>query len=725
MSAPEGGPPREQARPLPFGGPHRGPALMWTERGARTGEEEAPPDAFDRWTPRLAPILDALWRLLGLLALPWLLLHPGARKHILRLPAPEPGWIWLHGASAGEHVAAVALQSTLPSEVWRTSASWRTPVRGAFPAPLDLPFVLERWLDRARPRLLVLVEGELWPGWLSACYRRGIPVVVVNARQGRGTSRLRRRPLLWRWLTRGVRFIGQEETGDLKLSTQIRAATFQLGREAFIGASTRPGDEEALLGAWGFLPTPRPLLVLAPRHLERMDEVEALVRQRGLAMARRTRLGDGGLGPEVEVLLLDTIGELAGLYASARAAFVGGTFDPKVGGHSPAEPFAAGLPVVHGPVTTNNPVAWTQGIALKVASPDPERLASAVRSALRLGPRPAPRDEAAARCAALLPEGRTPPEAPLHPWLGPLRRGWEILVRSSPDVTGPVERADALVISVGALVAGGATKTPTAGWLAEKLEGAWVVSRGYGRRGGPEVRVGLPGEAGSADLLGDELEMLRRRGIPVISAPDRVAGAREAARRGARVIVLDDGFQHRRLHRDLDVVCIDGRWPDGRGLIPVGWRREPWSALDRADWLWVSHTLPGLAPGADPLPDAITRAVPALGKLPRVRARWEPAGWLHRGERLPLRARQGAAQVFAAVARPEGFVCALLQLGVEIASVRTIADHRSFDSLPPGAVITEKDAARLPPDADVWALLLAPRLSGEDRLLATIRKLAT
>ncbi len=714
---------RSPVRPLPFGGPHRGPALMWTERGARTGEEAGAPDPLDARVERLGPLLDALWRLIGLLALPLLLLHPRARRYILDLPAPEPGWIWLHGASAGEHVAARALAAALPPEVWRTSSSWRTPVPGAFPAPLDLPWVVERWLDRARPRLLVLVEGELWPGWLAGCRRRGIPVVVVNARAGRGTARLRARPLIWRWLTRGVRFIGQEETGDLKLSTQLRAATLELGRPTLVAGSTRPGDERAVLSAWALLPAPRPLLVLAPRHLDRASEVEGLALEMGVRIARRTRLGEAGLSVETEVLLLDTIGELAGLYRGAKAAFIGGTFDPDIGGHSPAEPFAAGLPVVHGPATHANPVAWTQGIALRVSGLDPEVLSRALRSALALGPRPPPQDEAAARCAAMLPEGRTPPEAPLHPRLRPLVPVWEILVRSSRDFAAEPERVEVPVVSVGALVAGGAARTPTAGWIAGQIPGAWVVARGYGRAGGDEVRVGLPGEAGSAEALGDELEMLRRRGIPVISAPDRVEGAREAARRGARLVVLDDGFQHRRLARDLDLVCVDARWPDGRGPIPVGWRREPWSALERAHWLWVSHGLPGLPPGADPLPEELRAAVPLLSTLPRVRARWEPTGWLHRGERLPLAARRGPARVFAGLARVEGFVCALLSLGVEIEALTVGPDHGSFHTVPPGAVMTEKDAARLPPDAEVWALCLAPRLVGEDRLLRRIREL--
>ena len=703
--------------------PDKGPPLMWSARGASIGEEEvAPQTKVDRWLPRVRPWLDRAWRLLGLLALPVLMWIPRARRFFRDLPAPEPGWIWLHGASAGEQVAARALAAALPPEVWRTSSSWRTPIADAFPAPMDLPFVFERWLDRARPRMLILVEAELWPGWLSACRRRGVPVIVVNARAGRGTDRLRRRPLLWRWLTEGVRFIGQDETGDLKLAAELRAATFQLGRDAFIGASTRPGDEAALLDALLLLPTPRPLLVLAPRHLDRVAEVEAEISRRNLRFRRRTD-GVEGETTALDVLLLDTLGELGTLYAQARAAFVGGTFDPSIGGHSPAEAFAAGVPVVHGPCTESNGVAWTQGIALRVPDRDPTRLAGAMRSALGVGPRPAPQNESAVRAASLLPEGRTPDERPERPALWPLVRPYQILSAASPSVAGPPVRVGVPVLSVGALVAGGAGKSPAALWLAERLPGAWVLSRGYRRGPGPPLRVGLPGEE-PAHFLGDELEMMRRRGVPVISSPDRIAGAEEAIRRGATAIILDDGFQHRRLTRDLDLVCIDARWPEGRGLIPVGSRREPWSALERANFLWISHaSRPGAAPGADPLPQALRKSVPALSRLPEVRARLVPTGWLHRGEKLPLNARKGAVDAIVGLARPEGFVTTLVGLGLEIRSLSVLPDHGRITSPLPGAVMTEKDAARLPPDADVWALRMELRLTGEAPLLAAARAL--
>ena len=633
-----------------------------------------------------------LWRAVGLLALPVLLLHPRARRHIIGVPCPEPGWTWLHGASAGEHRAAIALEGALSGSVWRTKSSWRTPVAGAFPAPLDLPFVAARWLDRARPGRLILVEAALWPGWLAACRARGIPVVVVNARPGRGTDRWRKLGPLWRWLMDGVTVIEQAQTGDLKLSAPPPPSPLSLPSPAVVAASTRPGDEARVLAAWSAIPAPRPLLVIAPRHLHRLPEVIALLSRSGHRFSRRST----GLEPDTEVLLLDTVGELAGLLTEADAAFIGGTFDAAIGGHSPAEAFAAGLPVVRGPHAWANPEAWKAGVVVEAG----EDLTLAIAQALRSGRQLPQRHPAAVLAAARLPPLLVPPERPERPLLRPLRPLWVCVGGRLPAYAGAAVKVGVPVISVGSLVAGGAGKTPAVGWLARQLDGVVVLARGYRRGGGSGVRT-------EGDL-GDELEMLRRRGIAVISSPDRVAGAQEAVRQGARLILLDDGFQHRRLHRDLDIVCIDGRWPDGGGLIPMGRRREPWSSLARADVIWHSH--------ADhPLPRALS--------LPTVTARYRAAGWLHRGVHLPLSARTGPCVVVTGIAHPGGFLCTLLSAGMVPTEVRILADHAPLGSVPPGAVMTEKDAARLPADADVWALCMALEVDGAQPILDAIAAL--
>ena len=140
----------------------------------------------------------------------------------------------------------------------------------------------------------------------------------------------------------------------------------------------------------------------------------------------------------------------------------------------------------------------------------------------------------------------------------------------------------------------------------------------------------------------------------------------------------------------------------------MGSRREPWSALGRADFVWHSH--------ADhPLPRPVVQ--------PTVSARYRPVGWLHRGQERPLSARTGPCVVVTGIARPSGFLCTLLSLGIEPGAVHILPDHAPLSDVPPGAVMTEKDAARLPPDADVWALRMTLTVEGAEPLLAAIAAL--
>lgn len=663
-------------------------------------------------------VFFGVWWLLGLLAWPLALAHPGARRHARGLVHGEPGMTWLHGASRGEHRAAEALLPELPEGALRTSSSWRTPVPGAFPAPLDLPLLTGRYLDAFRPGRLLLVEAELWPGWLLACRRRGIPVAVVNARRSRGTARLRALGPVWRWLVQGVVFLPQETLGDLKLAAPLPPAPAlpPLPEPVFLAASTRPGDEARLLAAWqGWAEAPH--LVLAPRHLGRVPEVSALLDSSGLSWARRSSWE----GDPVEVLLLDTQGELAGLHRRAQAALVGGSFDAAIGGHSPAEALAAGIPVLGGPSRHANPAAWRAaadaGLVVDLSQePDPTALREAVVAALARGPLPqSPARGVVRRVAAALPAPVLPPERPEHPLLWPLVPLVQALGRARPAWRGDPVRVEVPVVSVGALTAGGSGKTPVVSWLAPHLPGCWVLARGYRRRPeGPALRVGLPEEEPEHDL-GDELELLRRRGLSVISCPDRVAGAREAVRRGARVVLLDDGFQHRRLHRDLDIVCVDARWPLGRGPIPVGTGREGPAALGRAHICWLTHARPGEA-----LPPALA---PHAGQALLVRSRLRPTGWRQGGHHRPLPARRGPVHALAGIARPARFLATLLRAGLEVRSFRALPDHGDLGELGEDVVITEKDAARLPPDHAQWALCTGPVVDEGPAVLAALREL--
>jgi len=637
-----------------------------------------------------------LWQALGLLAWPFLLLLPRARRHMIRVPHPSPGRTWIHAASLGEHRAVAGIAPHLgPS--WITSSSWRTPVQGAFPAPLDIPGVIGPWLNRARPGRIVLVEGELWPGWLIEARRRNIPISVVSARRGPGWRRWQWGPLKYgfRWLTRDVQFLYSEDWGDLKASAPLPHPALTFNRPTIIGASTREGDERALIHAWKKLPAPRPLLVLAPRSLNRVSEVESLTT--GFACSLRSR----SEGHDTDILILDTLGELAGLLPQAHIAFVGGTFDSAIGGHSPTEAAQAGIHIVHGPHTHANPSAWTGLLTTTV--PDPSGLLEAL-STLMLRPTPQALHKTPSIESVLkeLPAPSNAKERYSHPLLWPLVPLWK-LASSIQRMTQTKPVNDSRVLVVGGLVNGGAGRTPAAVWLAETLEQSIVLSAGYRRtRGGPSIRFGYPEQTPDHDL-GDELEMIRRRGTPVISAPDRAAGIRAA--NGAQTIIIDGGIGDPRLCHSFRLICVDARSPTGGGPFPVGRARLPWTTLHEMDAIWVSNWDPKLPPLELP------------SNIPVIHSRPIPSHWLHRGKRYPLDALTGAVAVAVGIAEPSRFVCTLLDLDLTISDLRVVGDHRPLGALPSGCVVTEKDAARLPADADVWALIMGTEVTNAEPVI--------
>jgi 3-deoxy-D-manno-octulosonic-acid transferase len=314
----------------------------------------------------------------------------GASERLGAVSAP-PGGVWVHGASVGEILAATRLVDHLreahrPVLTSTQTLGGRDVMRGARPevpcqlAPLDHPWCVERALARARPAALVLIETELWPCWIAAAERRGVPVVLVSGRvSDRSFARYRRvRPLVGRMLRRlhaigartpedadRLRALGAPPervtvTGDLKLDGEPRprAVARDLDRALarvplFVAGSIHPGEERAALAALRATEDAgiRAALVLAPRHLLRAREVEGIARAEGRAVRRRTALGTAPLRPG-EVLLLDTLGELASLYARADVAFVGGSLAP-VGGHNVLEPVFCGRTVLYGPHIQN------------------------------------------------------------------------------------------------------------------------------------------------------------------------------------------------------------------------------------------------------------------------------------------------------------------------------------------------------------------------------------
>jgi 3-deoxy-D-manno-octulosonic-acid transferase len=675
-------------------------------------------------------ILLALYLLGASLAAPLViavvLVHPRLRVHAgERLGAVsaglEPGAVWIHAASLGEGRAAEGLIAALRAQdpgvtILRTCTSdvargQRIGADDTLCLPIDVPVVVGAWLDRVRPRCLVLVEAELWPALLVACRRRAIPVALVSPREARGVRRLRRIGPLWRAITRDIVRI----EGDLKRAAPLGVPAVRWDGEAIVAGCTHEGEEEALLDAMERFPH-RPLLVLAPRDPRRFERVADLLRARGVRWSRRSTVGDR-VPPDVRVLLLDTLGELPGLYSLARVAYIGGTFNPSVGGHSPAEAAAAGCPIVHGPFTESNAAAFAALETWPALMPD--ELGESLEAAWAAARQVTAGGSAEGVAHALRPllGAPVPPERWLRPWLAPLAAAWLVAVRLRPR---PLKRAPIPVISVGGVTAGGSGKTPVSAWIARQLaeREPVIVARGYGRKRGADAR--LDGEA--ADL-GDELAMLLRRGFRVASCPDRLAGIRAATKDGAGLAVLDDGLQYGDVARDLEVVVLDARWPGGGGPIPVGTARVPWSWLARADVVWVNH---------GPVCEEIRRSIRPDAVV--VEARYRAKGWIRRGEQIPLDAIPPLPAVaFAGIARPEGFFSLLRRLGVLVDRTWTFPDHHAFtwndlqsieawldDHI---VVTTEKDAARLPEDSAVYALRVGMEIvTGQSELEAVLAR---
>jgi tetraacyldisaccharide 4'-kinase len=278
------------------------------------------------------------------------------------------------------------------------------------------------------------------------------------------------------------------------------------------------------------------------------------------------------------------------------------------------------------------------------------------------------------------------------------------------DRPSAVRRARIPVISVGNLTVGGTGKTPIVAWLARRLTEAGrrpaVVSRGYGGRAGRGPRVVSRGSGPdcAADECGDEPYLLASTlpGVAVVVGHDRPAGADAAADLGRDVVLLDDGFQHRRLARDLDIVLLDAAKPFGNGrLLPAGSLREPPSALARAGLVLVTRSGPGA------VPVEIERVVRSFHRdVPILRAGHRRVGFFDGDGRRVESPRR--AVLFCGIGSPEVFRRDVEADGVEVVAFEPGRDHRRYDaadlarlsaraaSLGAVLITTEKDRVRLP-----------------------------
>jgi len=312
--------------------------------------------------------------------------------------------IWVHAASVGEVFCSMPLVRRIKKEfpnrkivLTTMTSTGNEAAKTQLPEadhilffPIDHPFVLRRVLKKIQPTLLLIAETELWPNLLRACGRKGIPIILFNGRISEKSLRgyLFFRFLFGECLKYVSRFLMQtnedqdriiqigapsEKTsvvGNLKfdqtppsVTPEARATLAQTlglhGRETvLIAGSTHSGEEELLTSLSKELREIDPdlIFILAPRHLNRLEEVEQMLRKESFSWMRRTVFTrDQGLPDPKrwpEVILLDTMGELMSLYSFATLVFIGGSLVP-VGGHNPLEPLFFRKCVLFGPFMFN------------------------------------------------------------------------------------------------------------------------------------------------------------------------------------------------------------------------------------------------------------------------------------------------------------------------------------------------------------------------------------
>ena len=379
---------------------------------------------------------------------PEYLQHVGERYGHYPQPVP-PRLLWLHAVSVGETRAAEPLikalleaypdHSLLLTHMTPTGratggeliAKYGPRLLQAY-LPYDLPGPCRRFFGHFRPRLGLLMETELWPNLIASAHGCNAPVLLVNARLSQRSQRgyLRFAPLI-RPAVQQLTDVAAQTPADAARLTGIGAQDVKVfgnikfdvtpapeklhqgrqwrkafgSRPVWLAASTREGEEPAILDAFVHHATPDTLLLLVPRHPQRFDEVAALASARGLALQRRST--EEAVRAQTRVLLGDSMGEMFAYYAAADVALIGGSWLP-FGGQNLIEACAVGTAAVIGPHTFN----------FQAVAEDAERAGAAIRAqdaeagmraALAVVADPARRDEiaAAGRAFATTHQGAT------------------------------------------------------------------------------------------------------------------------------------------------------------------------------------------------------------------------------------------------------------------------------------------------------------------------------
>ena len=315
------------------------------------------------------------------------------------IPRDDTDRIWIHAASVGEagiafsmaceikkkfpgtHIFISTITTTGLESVLRLNETHGgNMVKSAFLAPFDHPLITGKFVRKIKPDSLILVETELWPWLIQSMCRKNIPVTVINGKLSKRAFRrymiirggigkitgkislfcVQSRTFAKRYGMLGVPQKRLEIIGNVKFDGLPEPSDYDAGQirsefgipekaRVFVAGSTRPGEEEVLAGS--FLDVlaefPDAVMMLTPRHLNRVSEVEKVLKDAGLQYVKRST-GEKMANTVKKVLILDTMGELIRAFVCADAAFVGGSLSD-FGGHNPLEPAALGIPVLFGP----------------------------------------------------------------------------------------------------------------------------------------------------------------------------------------------------------------------------------------------------------------------------------------------------------------------------------------------------------------------------------------
>lgn len=303
--------------------------------------------------------------------------------------------IWLHAVSVGETMAAKPLIEALLEQypkhrllLSNTTATGSQTAQRLFAdrvehayCPYDLPFAVSRFVKSAKPNLLVIMETEIWPNLIASCHKQSVPVMIANARLSerstKGYSRLSKliKPALQQVSSIACRSEQDAEhfkqlgakpesvmvTGNIKFdilpktqTTDAPALRQQLKPNAkiWVAASTHQGEDEQILACYQQLKTQHPelILILVPRHPERFESVYQLCANTDYIVQRRSEYAS--FSADCDIILGDSLGEMAYWYSAADIVFMGGSLAP-TGGHNPLEASVYGIPVVSGPAIFN------------------------------------------------------------------------------------------------------------------------------------------------------------------------------------------------------------------------------------------------------------------------------------------------------------------------------------------------------------------------------------